>query len=109
MAQEPALYQELLHLRSRRGVERTHLGADLGPSLRALSGVGPGDREVRVKQRVVAWLHRLIDGLPPDLHRAARLAFALDLNHRYPTLDERVRMLAEQQNCSERTARRLMD
>lgn len=109
MSDEPDLYQELLHLRSRRGVERPHLGDDIGPWIRALSGVGPSDRESRIRQRVEALLRRLIDGLPPDLYQAARLAFALDKDHRYPTLDDRVGLLAEQQNCSARTARRLMD
>jgi hypothetical protein len=109
MSQESELYSELLRLRSRRGIERPDLGADLGPRIRALSAVPPSAREALVKQRVAATLQKLIDGLPPDLQQAARLAFALDKNHRYPTLDERVRMLAEQQKYSERTARRLMD
>ena len=103
------LYLELVRLRSRRGIERPDLGADLGPRIRALTGVAPSDKEARIKPRVVAMLQSLIDGLPPDLQQAARLAFALDKNHRYPTLDERVKMLAEQQSYSERTARRLMD
>lgn len=109
MTYESDLYRELIALRSRRGVERPELGTDIGPRIRELSGVLPSDRESRIKQRVVTMLQRLIDGLPPDLRQAARLAFALDKNYRYPTLDERVRMLASLQSCSERTARRLMD
>jgi hypothetical protein len=107
--QESELYSELLRLRSRRGIERPDLGTDIGPRIRALSGVPPSARDAQIKQRVAGWLQKLIDGLPEDLRQAARLAFALDKNHRYRTLDERVRMLAEQQKYSERTARRLMD
>ena len=106
---ESDLYHELLRLRSRRGVARSDLAGDIGPAIRALSDVRPSDRESSIRQSVVTTLGRLIDGLPPDLDRAARLAFALDKEHLYPSLDERVKVLADQQGFSERTARRLMD
>jgi hypothetical protein len=103
------LHEELKRLRGRRGVERPDLVTQLGPRIAALAGVAPTDRESRVRQAVVARLEDLIRGLPPDLRQAARLAFALDKDHRYPTLDERIGLLAEQQKRSVRTARRLMD
>ena len=109
MSEDSDLYLELVRLRSRRGIERPELGADLGRRMRALCAVTPSDREARIRQRVTTVLLGLIDDLPPDLRQAARLAFALDRNHRYPTLDERVKVLADQQSHSERTARRLMD
>jgi len=109
MSQDSDLYSELLRLRSRRGVERTDLRTDLGWRIQALCAVSPTDKQARIKQRVTTVLLGLIDDLPPDLQQAARLAFALDRDHRYPTLDERVKILAEQQSYSERTARRLMD
>jgi hypothetical protein len=109
MPQDPELYAELLHLRSRRGIERPDLGAGVGPRIRVLSGVTRTDRDAQIKQRVAALLQRLIDDLPPDLQHAARLAFALDRHHRYPTLEERVQTLAANRNYSNRTARRAMD
>jgi hypothetical protein len=103
------MYTELVKLRSRRGIERPDLSAGLGPRIRVLGGVTGADTEVRIKQRVTALLHRLIEDLPPDLKDAARLAFALDKEHRYRTLEERVQTLASSRNYSDRTARRAMD
>ena len=103
------LYEELKRLSSRRGVERPDLGTHLGPRVRELCGLRPYDKEARVRQAVTTTLDRLIGELAPDLRQAARLAFALDKQHRYPRLEERAHVLARHQNRSERTARRLMD
>lgn len=109
MPHDPELYAELVRLRSRRGLERPDLGADLGPRIRMLSGVPGSARESQLKHRVAALLQRLIDDLPPDLGQAAQLAFALDKSHRYPTLEQRITTLATSRNYSHRTARRTMD
>ncbi|MEV4350364.1 hypothetical protein AB0J83_38400 [Actinoplanes sp. NPDC049596] len=109
MPDDAGLHEELMALRNRRGVERPGIGAELGPGLRALSGVLASDHDLRVRHKVVTLLERLLTDLPPDLRQAARLAFAIDRDHRYPTLQERVGQLAELQSCAPRTARRLMD
>lgn len=105
----PDLYQELRHLRNRRGVERPDLGNNVGPALRQLSNIQPSDSEPRIRLLVQSTLRGLIDSLPPDLAQAATLAFALDKAHRYPSLNERIKHLADVQKRSERTARRMMD
>jgi hypothetical protein len=88
---------------------RPDLAAEIGPRIRSLSEVLASDKESGIRQKVTATLERLLADLPPDLRAAGRLAFALDREHRYPTLNERVATLAEQETCAKRTARRLMD
>jgi hypothetical protein len=109
MSEGTDLYGELVRLRRGRGIERPDLGAYLGPALRALCGVAASDRDARVRPRVAAVLDDLIDGLPPDLGQAARVAFALDKEYRFPTLNDRIRTLAQRSRYSERTIRRLLD
>jgi hypothetical protein len=109
MTEEFNLYGELVRLRRGRGIERPDLGADLGPGLRALCGVAASDRDARVRPRVAAVLTTLAGGLPPDLREAARVAFALDKEYRFRTLEDRLRTLAGRRRYSERTTRRLMD
>ena len=103
------LYGELLRLRRGRGIERPDLGAYLGPVLQALCGVTPADRDARVRPRAAAVLEGLAAALPPDLREAARVAFALDKDYRFRTLEDRMRTLAGRWKYSERTTRRLMD
>jgi hypothetical protein len=109
MADDAGLYEELMALRNRRGVARPDIGTATGPRIRSLGEVSASDKDSRIRQKVTALLERLLADLPPDLRQAGRLAFAIDREHRYPTLGERVVKLAQSQSCAPRTARRLMD
>jgi hypothetical protein len=109
MPDDAGLYDELMDLRNRRGVERPGIAGDIGPRLRSLSEISATDKDPRVRQKVITLLERLIADLPPDLQQAGRLAFAIEREHRYPTLRERVETLAGLQNRAPRTARRVMD
>ena len=109
MPGDSALYQELQKLRSRRGVDRTGLGRHLGPEIRRRSGLLGGEKDPRVRAAVETMLRSLAADLSPDLRQAAMLAFALERDYRFPTLDERAQSLADLQRISPRTARRRMD
>jgi len=105
---EDDLYRELVRLRHGRGVQEPRAAERLGPLLRELSGVAPGDTDAVARQRVRAVLAELATDLPDDLRSAAELALAL--GERPPIrLNQRTQTLAEQIHSSERTARRRMD
>jgi hypothetical protein len=105
---EDDLYQELARLRRGRGLQEPRPAERLGPLLRRLCGVSPGDSDGVARRRVEAVLSELTADLPDDLRMAAELS--LGLGDRPATrLTQRTEALARELRCSGRTARRRMD
>lgn len=105
---EDELQRELVRLRRGRAVTDPQLEERLGPLLRELSGVLPGDHDWVLRQKVRDALTEMARHLPHDLRHAAELALALG-DEPAPQLTKRIDMLAEEIHSGERTARRRMD
>lgn len=103
------LLAELKTLRRGRGVNSANIEREVGPSLRALSGVAPADPPGVLRQRLAERLNALADSLPPDLANAAKAALALHPQARHPFLTERTEWLARLLDRDTRTARRRME
>jgi hypothetical protein len=106
---EKEVVAELLRLRRSWGLQNRDLRKRTGPVLMRLCGIveTDGDREIRDKVR--ALLHTLVAELPPELARAALVAFALDRAHQHRQLTKRIESLAGEQSWAPRTTRRRMD
>jgi hypothetical protein len=109
MPHDSDLYRELRKLGRREGVNRPDLGRHLGPEIRRRCRLDGAERVNQIRTAVEEMLRTLIDGLPDHLQKAALWAFALERNHRFPRLEDRVERLAHEQTISLRTARRRMD
>jgi hypothetical protein len=105
---EDDLYQELARLRRGRGLQEPRPAERLGPLLRRLCGVAPGDPDGVARRRAEALLTELAADLPDDLRVAAELSLALD-GRPAARLTQRTEALARELRCSGRTARRRMD
>jgi len=105
---EDDLYQELTRLRRGRGLQEPRPAERLGPLLRRLCGVAPGDPDGVARRRAGAVLAELAADLPDDLRTAAELSLAL-ADGPASRLTQRTEALAAEQRCSGRTARRRMD
>jgi hypothetical protein len=108
MPSEDDLYQELARLRRGRGLQEPRPAERLGPQLRRICGVSPGDPDGVARRRVQAVLGELTTDLPDDLRTAAELALGLD-DRSAARLTQRTEALARELRCSGRTARRRMD
>src|SRR5919107_2737952 len=100
---EEELQRELVRLRRGRAVTDPQLGERLGPRLRELSGVLPGDHDWVVRQKVRDVLTQMTRHLPDDLRHAAELALALG-HEPAPQLTKRIDLLAKEIHSGERTA-----
>lgn len=105
---EDDLYQELARLRRGRGLQEPRAAERLGPLLRQLCDVAPGDADGTARRRVEAVLFELTADLPEDLRIAAELSLALG-DRPGGRLTQRTEALARELHCSGRTARRRMD
>jgi hypothetical protein len=106
---EESIAEDLVRLRRGWGLQDRNLRARVGPTLAGLSGVTDDDSERDVRDKLRRWLDAVRADLPPDLARAAVVAFAMDRNHQYGQLTARVEHFATEQSWSTRTARRRMD
>jgi hypothetical protein len=81
----------------------------IGPTLRALSGIGESDTQEEIRRRLIAYLDGLAARLPEDLCIALSAGLALheDVRHRF--LDARMQWLADRLQRDIRTARRRVD
>jgi hypothetical protein len=105
---EDDLYQELARLRRGRGLQEPRPAERLGPLLRRLCGVTPGDPDGVTRRRVESVLGDLTADLPDDLRIAAELSLALG-DRPASRLTQRTETLSRELRCSGRTARRRMD
>jgi hypothetical protein len=105
---EDDLYQELARLRRGRGLQEPRTAERLGPLLRQLCGVAPGDPDGTARRRSEAVLAELTADLPDDLRIAAELSLSLG-DRPAGRLTQRVDALARELRCSGRTARRRME
>jgi hypothetical protein len=105
---EDDLYQELARLRRGRGLQEPRPAERLGPLLRRLCGVAPGDADGVARRRAEAVLGELAADLPDDLRTAAELSLALG-DGPATRLTQRTETLARRLRSSGRTARRRMD
>jgi hypothetical protein len=106
---EEDITEELVRLRRGWGLQDRSLRARVGPKLAVLSGVTDADSDRDVREKVRRWLDAIRADLPPELSRAAVMAFAIDRNEQYGQLTGRVELFANEQSWSTRTARRRMD
>jgi hypothetical protein len=104
---EDDLYQELARLRRGRGLQEPRTAERLGPLLRQLCNIAPGDTDGTARRRAEALLYELTADLPDDLRVAAELS--LGLGDQSGRLIQRTDRLARELRCSGRTARRRME
>lgn len=110
MAADPAeLIAELKKLRKGRGLQSPAIENVIGPALREVCGVGPGDVPAVVRERVTDRLAALTDSLPADLALVVRVALALQPDVTGQFLHERVQWLSKHQDRDTRTIRRRVD
>lgn len=103
-----ALDAEFRTLRRGLGIHSAGLGKILGPTLRQLAGVQPGDSDPVLRSKVHTWLAGKLTNLPPSDQLAAATALGLEPDATGVLL-ERIRWLAGRTACDERTARRRVD
>lgn len=104
------LADELKAVRRGPGVHHPQMEKRVGPALRAVCGVDPGDPHSVVKTKTIDRLRRAADALPAELSETALVALGIhaeviDL----PRLQDRVAWLADRMKRDVRTARRRVD
>lgn len=86
-----------------------NLADRLGPTLRRMAGIEPGDNAEDIRKRLIGFLEDLAAGLPEDLRTAFAAALALREDVRFRFLEERMQWLADWLQRDVRTARRRTD
>ena len=109
MSAEDDLVHELVRIRRGWGLRDRSLGKRVGPHLGRACGIRETDSDREVHDRIRLWMTALAAELPPELARAAMVAFALDRDRQYRQLTQRVAYLASEQSCAPRTVRRRLD
>jgi hypothetical protein len=104
-----ALLEELKAVRKGRGVNGRGVAEHVGPALRELCGIDPGEPAGPARAKLVSGLDGLAGALPEDLGLAARAALGLHPEAQQPFLTDRVQWLAERLDRDARTARRRVD
>ena len=92
----------------RRGRACLHpaLTRRLGPTLRTLTGVAPGDSAIAARRKIAAWVDLMLHDDDIQLGLAVTAALALHRAADHRDLAARERWLADELNVHERTARR---
>lgn len=103
------LVRELKTLRKGRGVHAGRIVDRVGTALAAACGITRADGPAAARQKLVSRLTDLIEQLPEDLQLAARAAFDLVPDLRYPLYQERVNWVAAMIDRDSRTVRRRID
>jgi hypothetical protein len=75
---EDDLIHELVRVRRGWGLQDRNLINRIGPALTLICGIWQTDNDRQIHRRVRSWLIAHITELPPELARAALVAFALD-------------------------------
>ncbi|MEV4518541.1 hypothetical protein AB0K00_57490 [Dactylosporangium sp. NPDC049525] len=109
MSAEDDLVQELVRVRRGWGLQDRDLGKRIGPVLARICGIQATDNDRQIHDRVRLWLTARSAELPPELARAALVAFALDRDRQHRQLSQRMAHLAAEQLCAPRTVRRRVD
>jgi hypothetical protein len=104
---EQELTQELVRVRRGWGLHDRSFRDRIGPHLTRLCGIAETVNDREARDRIRTWLAEHAAGLPGELVRAAVMAFALDRDHQYRQLTQRIEHLASEQSCSSRPGGRL--
>jgi hypothetical protein len=105
----PGFEAELRRLRKGEALYAPDLLGRLGPTMRQLAGIAGADDAPTARRKVAAWLTTAAAVLTADERGAVAAAFALPPASRERFLNDRLRLLAQELHCDERTARRRVD
>ncbi|HST67925.1 MAG TPA: hypothetical protein VLM05_22335 [Mycobacteriales bacterium] len=104
------LVEELKSIRRGRGLHHGRIEERVGPELRRVCGVTPGDTAAAMRTKIVDRLGHAIETLPAELGLSARAALGIHPEtYELLQLQERVNWLAAQLRRDVRTARRRVD
>ncbi|PPK64822.1 hypothetical protein V5P93_006225 [Actinokineospora auranticolor] len=103
------LVRELKSLRKGRGLFVGRIEDRVGPTLRLACAITEFDGRPVIRRKVTDRLADLSNRLPEDLRLAARVAFAIEADARFPLYQDRVRWASEQIDRDVRTVRRRVD
>lgn len=105
-----SLAEEVKAVRRGRGLHHPAIEARVGPQLRRVCGVTPGDAPSVVRAKVIDRLGNAADTLPGELALAARAALGIHPEtHELLQLQDRVDWLGRRLRRDVRTARRRID
>jgi hypothetical protein len=106
---EQALANEFVRLRHGWGLASTGLRARVGAQITELCGIAPGDNDRTIRSKILATLKGLMEGFPYEDRLAAETSLGASLGDQQRLLSDRMLLVAQRLNCSDRTARRRVD